>query len=32
MLVEQNIELELRGPRLPGRTCAPITGYFHNKT
>ena len=25
MLIEQNIEFELRGPRPPGRTCTPIT-------
>ena len=32
MLIEQIIELQLRGPRLPGRTCTPITDYFHDKT
>ena len=26
MLIEQNIEFELRGPRPPGRTCTPIPG------
>ena len=26
MLIEQIIELELRDPRSPGRTCTPITG------
>ena len=26
MLIEQIIELELRGPGSPGRTCTPITG------
>ena len=29
MLIEQNFEL--RGPGLPGRTCTPITGCFHDK-
>ena len=32
MLIEQIIEFELRGPGPPGCTCAPITGYFHDKT
>ena len=32
MLIEQNIEFELRGSEPPGRTCTPITGYFHEKT
>ena len=32
MLIEQIIELYLRGPGPPGRTCTPITGYFHDKT
>ena len=32
MLIEQNIELELRGPGPSGRTCTPITVEFHNKT
>ena len=32
MLIEQIIELQLRGPEPPGRTCTPITGYFHDKT
>ena len=32
MLIEQIIELQLRGPESPGRTCTPITGYFHDKT
>ena len=32
MLIEQIIELELTGPGPPGRTCAPIIGYFHNKS
>ena len=34
MLIEQTIELQLRGPGPPGRTYTgtPITGYFHYKT
>ena len=32
MLIEQIIEFELRGPGPPSRTCAPITGYFRDKT
>ena len=32
MLIEQNIEFEFRGPGPPGRTCTPITDYFHEKT
>ena len=32
MLIEQTIELQLRGPGPPGRTYTPITGYFLNKT
>ena len=32
MLVKQDIKFELRGPGSPGRTCTPITGYFHEKT
>ena len=32
MLVEQIIELQLRGPGPPGRTYTPITDYFHDKT
>ena len=32
MLIEQTVELQLRGPGPPGRTCTPVTGYFHNKT
>ena len=31
MLIEQIIELQLKEPGPPGRTCAPITGYFHDK-
>ena len=30
MLIQQ--VFELRGPGPPGRTCTPITGYFHDKT
>ena len=32
VLIEQIIEFELKGPGPPGRTCTPITGYFHDKT
>ena len=32
MLIEQIIELQLRGPGPPSRTCTPITGYVHDKT
>ena len=32
MLVEQIIELQLRGPGPPGLTCTSITGYFYDKT
>ena len=32
MLIEQTIELQLRGPGPSGRTYTPITGYFHDKT
>ena len=32
MLIERMIELQLRGLESPGRTCTPITGYFHDKT
>ena len=32
MLIEQIIELQLRGPGPPGRTCTLITGYCHDKT
>ena len=32
MLIEQIIELQLRGPWPPDQTCTLITGYFHNKT
>ena len=32
MLIEQIIELQLRGPGPPGRICTPINGYFGDKT
>ena len=32
MFIEQIIVLELEEPGPPGRTCTPITGYFHGKT
>ena len=32
MLIEQIIELQLRGPGSPGQTCTLITGYFPDKT
>ena len=32
MLIKQIIEFELRGLGLPGRTCTPITAYFHDET
>ena len=32
MLIEEIIELQLRGPGPPGGTCTPITGYFYDKT
>ena len=32
MLIERIIKLQLRGLGFPGRTCTPITGYFHEKT
>ena len=31
-MVEQIIELQLRGPGPLGQTCTPITSYFHDKT
>ena len=31
MLIEQIIELELREPGPPSRTCTSKTGYFHEK-
>ena len=32
MLIEQIIEFAFKEPGFPGRTCTPITGYFHDKT
>ena len=32
MLIEQNIELQLRGPGPPDQTCTPKTAYFQDKT
>ena len=32
MLIEQTIEVELRGPGPPSRTYTPTNGYFHDKT
>ena len=32
MPIEKIVELELRGPGPPGRSCTPITVYFHDKT
>ena len=32
MLIEQTIELQLRGPGPSGRTYTPIAGYFYDKT
>ena len=32
MLIEQIVELQLRGPGPPGITCTSITGYFHDET
>ena len=32
MLIERIIELQLKGPGPPGRTCTPITGYCHVMT
>ena len=32
MLIEQIIEIELRGPGPPGRTCNPVTDKLHDKT
>ena len=29
MLIEQNIEFEVRGPRPPGRRCTTITLCLH---
>ena len=32
MLIEQIVELPLRGPRPPGLTCTSLNSYFHEKT
>ena len=32
MLIEQVIEIELRGPGPPGPTCTAVTGKLHDKT
>ena len=32
MLIEQIIDYESRRSRPSGRTCIPITGYFHDKS
>ena len=32
MLIEQIVEYESRGSGPSGRTCIPITGYFHDKS
>ena len=32
MLIEQIIELQLRGPGPPDQTNTPLTGNFHDKT
>ena len=32
MLIEQIVELQLRGPGPPGLKCTSITDYFHDKT
>ena len=32
MLIEQTIELQLRGPGPSGLTNTLLTGYFHDKT
>ena len=32
MLIEQIIELQLRGLGPADQTCTPITGYCHDKT
>ena len=31
MLIEQIVELQLRGPGPSGLTCTSITGYFYDK-
>ena len=32
MLIEEIIELQLRGLGPPNQTCTPITAYFYDKT
>ena len=32
MLIEQIIEIQLRGPGPLGRTCTPASYYLHGKT
>ena len=32
MLIEQIVELQLRGPGPPGLICTSTTRYFHDKT
>ena len=32
MFIEQIFEFERIEPGSPGRTCTPITAYFHDKT
>ena len=32
MLIEQTVELQLRGPGPPGLTCSSLTDYFHDET
>ena len=32
MLIEQIVELQVRGSGPPGLTCTFISGYFHDKT
>ena len=32
MLIEQNIEFEVRGHGPLGRICIPTAGYFYDKT
>ena len=32
MIIDQIIELILRGPGPPGRTCTTTNGHFYDKT
>ena len=32
MLIQQIVEIELKGPGPPSRTCTPVTGWLHDKT